>query len=485
MAKAYQLAKSFSIAQAYQEDGYELLPFRFMRLDQGNYLLTNLVGEFVILRVEDFHRFIEGTLQPGAVMWELKSKHFLFSTDSRAPLELLATKYRTQKAHLSDFTALHIFVVTLRCDHSCQYCQVSRVSEDRASFDMTRETAVKAIDLMLKSPSRYLKVEFQGGESLLNFELIQFVTAQTIARAQDRAIEFVIASNLSHLTDEMLSFAKTHHIKFSCSLDGPASLHNANRPRPGRNSHELTKRGIERIRDALGKDGVSALMTTTARSLYDPRSIIDEYVAQGFDSIFLRWVSPYGFAAKAGKTVDYHTQSYLAFYKQGLDYIIELNLRGVSMREEYAAIITHKLLRPFAHGYVDLQSPSGLGLCVMVYNYDGDVYASDEGRMLAEMGDTSFRMGNVHADSYEDLFLNSPVLETALETMLEGVPGCSDCALLPYCGVDPVLHHTSQGDPVGHKPTSAFCERNMGIMLHILSILRANDERAQVLKSWV
>ena len=39
-----------------------------------------------------------------------------------------------------------------------------------------------------------------------------------------------------------------------------------------------------------------------------------------------------------------------------------------------------------------------------VYNYDGDVYAADEGRMLAEMGDTSFRLGNVHADSYADLF---------------------------------------------------------------------------------
>jgi hypothetical protein len=33
---------------------------------------------------------------------------------------------------------------------------------------------------------------------------------------------------------------------------------------------------------------------------------------------------------------------------------------------------------------------------VLVYNYDSDIYVSDEGRMLAEMGDSRFRMGSVH-----------------------------------------------------------------------------------------
>ena len=34
---------------------------------------------------------------------------------------------------------------------------------------------------------------------------------------------------------------------------------------------------------------------------------------------------------------------------------------------------------------------------MLVYNYDGDVYASDEGRMLAEMNDDTFKIGNVHS----------------------------------------------------------------------------------------
>jgi hypothetical protein len=37
-----------------------------------------------------------------------------------------------------------------------------------------------------------------------------------------------------------------------------------------------------------------------------------------------------------------------------------------------------------------------IGIGALVYNYDGDIYASDEGRMLAEMGDRTFRLGSVH-----------------------------------------------------------------------------------------
>lgn len=43
-------------------------------------------------------------------------------------------------------------------------------------------------------------------------------------------------------------------------------------------------------------------------------------------------------------------------------------------------------------------------------DYDGDVYASDESRMLAAMGDKTFRMGNVMTDSYEDIMLSDALL---------------------------------------------------------------------------
>ena len=155
------------------------------------------------------------------------------------------------------------------------------------------------------------------------------------------------------------------------------------------------------LREALGHDGVSALMTTTRASLGRARDIVDEYIAQGFNNIFLRSLSPYGFAIKTKTYAAYDTKEWLKFYFEGLRYIVELNKRGTPFIESYAAMILTKMLTPFETGYVDLMSPAGIGIAAVVYNYDGDVYASDESRMLAEMGDKTFCMGNVHEHSYE------------------------------------------------------------------------------------
>ena len=80
--------------------------------------------------------------------------------------------------------------------------------------------------------------------------------------------------------------------------------------------------------------------------------------------------------------------------------------------EVYTQILLQRILTPFATGYVDLQSPAGAGIGAVVYNYDGDVYASDEGRVLAEMGDTTFRLGHVHRDSYEEIFAGLRIAAT-------------------------------------------------------------------------
>ncbi|MCB1034086.1 MAG: His-Xaa-Ser system radical SAM maturase HxsB, partial [Acidobacteria bacterium] len=364
-----------------------------------------------------------------------------------------------------------------RCDHSCRYCQVSRVSTERRLFDMSESTARRAVELMFRSPAPALKVEIQGGEPLLNFELIRWIVEEVLDRnrTEGRDIQFVVASNLAPLTDEMLRFFAEHRVALSTSLDGPEALHNANRPRPGRDSYRLAVEGIERAREALGLDQVSALMTTTARGLEIPDEIVDEYVRLGFDSIFLRPISPYGFAVRTGEAGRVEADRFLAFYRAALDRVLEWNRRGKPITEVYAQILLTKILTPFSTGYVDLQSPAGLGIAAVVYNYDGDVYASDEARMLAEMGDRTFRLGNVHRDDWQSIFGGEGLRSMVASSIAESLPGCSECAFLPFCGSDPVFHHRTQGDLVGHRPTSAFCHRNMEIIRLLLDRWRHGD----------
>jgi uncharacterized protein len=485
------LAKRFLPLSHFRESessGYKLLPFRFTALDDRRYVLSNLVGDYMLATTDELQAIVHHGIPAGSDLYDqLRSKHFIYDADSAVAHELLGLKYRTKLSGLARFTALHMFVVTLRCDYSCQYCQVSRQTEDRSSYDMSAEIAKKSIDLTFQSPSPFIKIEFQGGEPLLNFELIKSIVCAAEERnaAERRQLQFVIASNLTHLSEEIFAFCADHEIYFSTSLDGPSDLHNSNRPRPGRNGYALTIDGIRQIQGRLGTTRVSALMTTTERSLSRVRDIVDEYVGNNLHDIFLRPISPYGFAIKTGQATRYDSDRWFAFYREGLEYILELNRHGYRLRETYAGIVLKKLLTPQNPGYVDLQSPAGLGISAIVYNYDGGVYASDEARMLAEMGDDTFRLGHILRDRYEDMLLSDRLLDALETTVTVSVPQCSDCAFLPYCGSDPVYHHATQGDVVGNKAVSGFCGRNMAVFRHLITLLEDSPKDREILLGWI
>jgi His-Xaa-Ser system radical SAM maturase HxsB len=340
--------------------------------------------------------------------------------------------------------------------------------------------------MAFESPSPRIKIEFQGGEPLLNLPIIEWIVTRAKERnaEQGRDLTFVIATNLALLDEAALELAERHDIYFSTSLDGPVDLHNKNRPRPGGDSWQRAVSGIQQIRERLGTHRVSALMTTTEASLDRAREIVDSYLELGLTDIFLRPLSPYGFAVKTKSFAAYDVERWLRFYREGLEYILELNRDEVRVTERYAAIILKKMLTNDDPGYVDLASPAGIGIGALVYNYDGDVYASDEGRMLAEMGDKTFRLGNLHTDSYPDIMLSEALLAPLEESFAESAPMCNDCAFEPFCGADPVYHQATAGDYLGRKPSSGFHRRNSAIFKLLLDRYHSDPHARKVFLAW-
>ena len=255
------MPRQFQGAEAYQRDvgSYRLLPFRFIALDAGREILVNEAAEYVIAPRGTAQAVVRRTLDMKSDLYrQLRAGHFVFDEQSSPLLDVLATKYRTKRSFLNGFTKLHMFVTTLRCEHSCHYCQVWRQSTDRVRFDMSPETAARAVALMFASPAQHLTLEFQGGEPLLNFELIRFIVplAKERAAATGKGLDIVIATNLALATDEVLYYCRDKGIEISTSLDGPAFIHNANRPRPGGNSYELTVQNIQRARDIFSEESM-------------------------------------------------------------------------------------------------------------------------------------------------------------------------------------------------------------------------------------
>jgi radical SAM protein with 4Fe4S-binding SPASM domain len=234
-------------------------------------------------------------------------------------------------------------------------------------------------------------------------------------------------------------------------------------------------KALDRVLKYIRPVNISALMTTTKYSLDYAYEIIDEYVKNGFGSIFIRSLNPFGYARQKANVIGYSAVEFVNFYKKILEYIINLNQQGTYIEESFTALFLTKILTPFSTGFVDLQFPAGTGISGVIYDYDGKVYPSDEARMLAQMGDAKFCMGNVAKNSYEDLFYNTSLLEMIRNSCAESLPGCSHCAFQMYCGIDPVRNYVNQNDIMGHRPTSDSCLIHMEIIKHLFEIILKND----------
>ena len=462
---------------------YTLLPFYFTRIE-GKEVLINELGDMLIVHEGTASKIIDRTIDDEDIYKTLVANFFISEQILPPLLDVYAARLRMKKGFMDDKTALHIFVLTLRCNQNCTYCQATSREESATKCSMTTGMMTNAVQLMFKSPSKHLTMEFQGGEPSLEYELIKFgiEKAEEINIVEKRKITYVLCTNCRNLSDKLLQLCLKYKVQISTSLDGPDFIHNSNRGKA--DSYQKTIEGIAKARKVLGNDAVGALMTTSELSLNHPKEIIDEYIKQGFNSVFLRALNPYGLASENNDWRLYNDR-FVEFYKTALDYIIELNRKGTFFREEYATIILRKMLTPYTTGFVDLQSPAGIVNSVLIYNYDGYVYASDESRMLAEKGDFTFRLGKL-SDRYEDIIGGEKVREISDIWSNEVLAGCSDCAIKAYCGADPVRNHSTQGDMYGFRPTSLFCKKNKAIIEHIISlIINRESEVMPIFKSWL
>lgn len=468
---------------------YTILPFNFKHFG-SDLLLVNECGDFIFITDNEFKEFISYKLSNNSdTYYNLQSKLFLSPAENvDLSIKKIAARYRSRKEFLRDFTSLHMMVITLRCNQKCEYCQVSSADQNAANYDMPVDIAEKIVDFIFESPTRYPKIEFQGGEPTLNWPTIVAVVnkAEKLAANTNKKLEFVICTNLISITKEQLEFCRDHKIDISTSFDGPQYIHDKYRiPRLGSGTYELLIDKIEEARSILGKDHVSALMTTTAYSLNFLPQIIDEYVKLNFDGIFIRSLNPYGFAAEKVKTLGYSMELFVDKYIDALKYIFKIN-REVYFPEFFATLLFSRILTSFATGFVDLQSPSGAGISGAIYDYDGSVFPADEARMLARMGDNHFCLGNIQRDSWSEIFCGDKQRNLTLNSCVEVTAPCSWCVYQAYCGCDPVRNYLETGSEIRNMANSPFCKKHKLIFTKLFEFLKdCNDLDNDIIWSWI
>ena len=460
--------------------------FNFAKFN-NKYLITNDFGNYAFVSNNVFNKLLNNEKLPTRIFEELINKQFIYMDDDNYFLSNHYMKLKEYKDYLDVSTVLHIFVVSKNCNYNCIYCQAGNLNQNE-QLVMDEEIAKKAVNIALESPSEYITFEFQGGEPLTNFEIIKFIVNYSKIKNNEldnrkKKIEYILVSNLSLLTDEMVDFICENNILVCTSIDGDRNLQNKNRIYSGYDSYEATVNGIKKLRK-VGVN-VSSILTTTKYSLKDYRSVVNEYVKLKLSYITLRSLTRLGKAKNNWNEISYSADEFITFYKKALKYIIQLNKQGTFLVEGYAKIFLSKILKGKSINHMELRSPCGGAIGQLAYYYDGNIFTCDEGRMLAEMGDNKFLLGNVFENNYKDLMKSECSKSLCKSSCLETHPCCHSCVYMPYCGMCPVINYANSGDMLKLSKSDFNCKIMHGILDTLFYYIKNDKSVLKIFESWL
>lgn len=104
--------------------------------------------------------------------------------------------------------------------------------------------------------------------------------------------------------------------------------------------------------------------------------------------------------------------------------------------------------------------------------------------MLAEMGDFTFKLGNVHETKYHNLIEHSTIKLMCLASCLDSLPHCTHCVFKPYCGVCPLSNYFHFGNIFSQTVRNPQCKINSGILKYLFEKLQ-NPKIKKIFENWV
>ena len=163
--------------------------------------------------------------------------------------------------------------LTNQCNLSCQYCYefgADKVAtpEGKPKF-MDFETAKASVDLLLQQSAgrRSVHITFFGGETLMNFPLLQKVVgyANEQAAAQARGVDFSLTTNATLLTPAIIRFLSENRIGVTVSMDGPKEMHDQLRVfSNGRGSYDIVEPRVRALIENHRTRPITARVTLTS-----------------------------------------------------------------------------------------------------------------------------------------------------------------------------------------------------------------------------
>ena len=462
---------------------YKPLPIQYRTLKNGKVIVSNLANFYHSLpNIQSLKSyFIDHDIPDKSEVKLLKDKLFISEPeDFQSKAQLTASAFNRRLSRDLKSQRLIMIVPTLRCDHHCSYCQVSRVNIDSDGYDLSINSISDIIRWIQKVENPPYKIEFQGGEPLIAFEFIQEFYKQFTKSVGENNFSIVITTSLSLLSMNILEWCKGKHVEFSTSIDAGAKAHNKHRKLITKNSYELVRKNIQSIHQNLGPNKVGTVTTITRDGLNGYDDLVDTHLDLNLGGMFVRPVSAFGFAE--GKQVnDISIADFMNFYKKLITRVLYENSLGNHFIEYFLLIHYKRIMNCPDTAYVDLMAPAGYLKNSLLFDYTGNIFGSDEARMVyRKYGNDKLILG--HVKDKELKLANS--IELLSKSFNFDVPGCSDCVYQGSCGSDPIYHLQHFGEPIGSKNTSRFCELHKSIFDYLFELLECHKTK-KILDGWL
>jgi uncharacterized protein len=168
--------------------------------------------------------------------------------------------------------------VTNQCNLSCTYCyeygedKIVNTENGKQPKFMNEQTARESVDFLLDASAgnRLPHLTFFGGETLLNFPVVQSTVAYARRRAAElgKEIDFSLTTNATLLRPEIIEFLVENRVGVTISMDGPKEMQDRFRVfSNGMGSYDMVIPKVKELLQRHRSRPIGARVTLTSQTL--------------------------------------------------------------------------------------------------------------------------------------------------------------------------------------------------------------------------
>lgn len=182
------------------------------------------------------------------------------AVDERAAIKKIRDDF-AKELKAGDLCNALSLVVTEGCNFKCKHCLPKQVADLLPTYPLQQKNmafseAKSAIDdfvSLMRLRDDTPQIYFGGREPLANWKVVEQALeyASERFRKLGKTVMFIMFTNCSLLTEEIVEVLKKHEVLIAISMDGTKDINDRRRPTPsGKGSFDLTLRGWNLLRNA-------------------------------------------------------------------------------------------------------------------------------------------------------------------------------------------------------------------------------------------